>query len=38
LKESLPLKRDPVIRIYPDWFPWIPWLSFRVNTEVIPQG
>ena len=38
LKASLPLKSDPVIRIYPDWFPWIPWLSFRINTDVLPQG
>jgi hypothetical protein len=38
LKELLPLKRDPEITTFPSWFPWIPWLSFRIHTEVNPQG
>lgn len=38
LKQVLPLKKDPQITIYPDWFPWVPWLSFRIHTEVNPQG
>lgn len=38
LKQALPLKRDPDINIYPDWFPWMPWLSFRIHTEVNPAG
>ncbi|MFN8595430.1 MAG: baseplate J/gp47 family protein [Anaerolineae bacterium] len=38
LKQALPLKRDPDISIYPAWFPWMPWLSFRIHTEVNPAG
>ena len=38
LQDSLPLKTDPQITIFPKWFPWMPWLSFRIQTEVKPQG
>ena len=38
LKQALPLKSDPVIVVSPDWFPWLPWLSFRIQTDVNPAG
>ncbi len=38
LSKSLPLKKDPEIKIYPGWFPFVPWLSFRIQTQVDPQG
>jgi hypothetical protein len=38
LQDSLPLKKAPQITIFPKWFPWLPWLSFRIQTEVDPQG
>ena len=38
LQDSLPLKKEPRITIFPKWFPWLPWLSFRIQTEVNPQG
>jgi hypothetical protein len=38
LKQLLPLKSDPKIITFPSWFPWLPWLSFRIRTEVNPQG
>jgi hypothetical protein len=38
LQDSLPLKTEPQIAIFPRWFPWLPWLSFRIQTEVNPQG
>jgi hypothetical protein len=38
LQDSLPLKKDPEITIFPKWFPMLPWLSFRIQTEVDPQG
>ena len=38
LKQALPLKSDPVITIKPDWFPVLPWLSIRIQTEVNPAG
>ncbi len=38
LQDSLPLKKEPEIAIFPKWFPWLPWLSFRIQTEVNPQG
>jgi hypothetical protein len=38
LEDSLPLKKEPQIAIFPRWFPWLPWLSFRIQTEVNPQG
>jgi hypothetical protein len=38
LQDSLPLKKEPQIAIFPKWFPMLPWLSFRIQTEVNPQG
>ena len=38
LQDSLPLKKEPQITIFPKWFPVLPWLSFRIQTEVNPQG
>ncbi len=38
LKQQLPLKKDPQIDVFPGWFPWVPWASFRIRTEVNPQG
>jgi hypothetical protein len=38
LQDALPLKKEPQIAIFPTWFPWLPWLSFRIQTEVNPQG
>jgi hypothetical protein len=38
LQDSLPLKQEPQITVFPKWFPWLPWLSFRIQTEVKPQG
>ncbi len=38
LQKSLPLKKEPEIAIFPKWFPWLPWLVFRIQTEVDPQG
>jgi hypothetical protein len=38
LNQALPLKNDPAITVYPNWFPWLPWLSFRIQTEVNPTG
>ena len=38
LQDSLRLKTEPQIAIFPRWFPWLPWLSFRIQTEVNPQG
>jgi hypothetical protein len=38
LQDSLPLKKEPQIAIFPKWFPWLPWLSFRIQAEVNPQG
>jgi len=38
LQDALPLKQEPQIMIFPKWFPWLPWLSFRIQTEVNPQG
>jgi hypothetical protein len=38
LQDSLPLKQEPRITVFPKWFPWLPWLSFRIQAEVKPQG
>ncbi len=38
LRQALPLKSDPTIKITPDWFPWLPWLSIRIQTDVNPAG
>ena len=38
LQEALPLKKTPEITVFPKWFPALPWLTFRIQTEVNPQG
>lgn len=38
LKQLLPLKSEPQITTFPSWFPWMPWLTFRIHTQVNPQG
>ena len=38
LKQALPLKADPAITVTPEWFPWLPWLSIRIQTDVNPAG
>jgi hypothetical protein len=38
LKQALPLKSDPMITVAPEWFPWLPWLSIRIQTDVNPAG
>jgi hypothetical protein len=38
LQDSLPLKKTPQITIFPKWFPTLPWLTFRIQTQVDPQG
>lgn len=38
LQTSLPLKKTPDITVFPKWFPVLPWLLFRIQTEVNPQG
>jgi hypothetical protein len=38
LDEALPLKKLPEISVYPRWFPALPWLLFRIQAEVDPQG
>ncbi len=38
LQDTLPLKQEPQIAIFPKWFPMLPWLSFRIQAAVNPQG
>jgi len=38
LQEALRLKKTPQITIFPQWFPTLPWLTFRIQTSVDPQG
>jgi len=38
LQDSLPLKKTPQITVFPAWFPTLPWLMFRIQTSVDPQG
>ncbi len=38
LDEALPLKKLPTINLYPPWFPALPWLQFRIQAQVDPQG
>ena len=37
LVEGFPLASDPVIRITPQWFRHMPWLSYRVFVHVLEQ-
>ncbi len=34
LSENYPLESRPLIRIFPAWWPWLPWLQFRINTVI----
>jgi hypothetical protein len=38
LQEALPLSKTPEITVFPKWFPSLPWLQFRIQAEVNPQG
>lgn len=38
LQNLLPLKSDPKIVVYPEWFPGLPPFSFRIHAEVDPTG
>jgi hypothetical protein len=38
LQEALRLKKTPEITVFPKWFPTLPWLTFRIQTSVDPQG
>jgi hypothetical protein len=38
LQDSLLLKTAPQIAVFPKWFPWLPWLSFRIQVAVTPEG
>jgi hypothetical protein len=38
LQADLPLKKAPEITVFPKWFPALPWLIFRIQAEVNPQG
>ncbi len=38
LLQSLPLQADPVVQVWPDWFGRMPYLTFRTEIEVKPQG
>jgi hypothetical protein len=38
LQEALRLKKTPQITVFPKWFPTLPWLTFRIQTSVDPQG
>jgi len=38
LQEALRLKKTPQITVFPQWFPSLPWLTFRIQTSVDPQG
>jgi hypothetical protein len=38
LLQSLPLQADPDMQVWPDWFGRMPYLTFRTEIEVKPQG
>jgi len=38
LLQSLPLQADPDVQVWPDWFGRMPYLTFRTEVEVKPQG
>jgi hypothetical protein len=38
LLESMPLQADPLVEVWPDWFGRVPYLTFRTEVQVKPQG
>jgi hypothetical protein len=34
LESVLPLSGTPVINVQPDWYPRLPWMTFRINVVV----
>jgi len=38
LYQSLPVARKPEVTIWPDWFQRMPWLAWRIEVEIKPEG
>jgi len=38
LQQRLHLPTRPQIRVWPAFWPWLPWWEARVQVEIIPQG
>jgi hypothetical protein len=38
LTQSLPLQAEPQVQVWPSWFGRMPFLAFRTEIEVRPQG
>lgn len=38
LLQALPLQADPEVQIWPGWFGRMPYLTFRTDIQVQPQG
>jgi hypothetical protein len=38
LLETMPLQADPLVEVWPDWFGRVPYLTFRTEIEIKPQG
>jgi hypothetical protein len=38
LLDTMPLQADPLVEVWPDWFGRVPYLTFRTEIEIKPQG
>jgi hypothetical protein len=38
LAQVLPLQANPLVEVWPDWFGRMPFLTFRIEIQVKPQG
>jgi len=38
LTQSLPLQAEPIVQVWPSWFGRLPFLPFRTQIEIRPQG
>ena len=34
LEEHLPLAAVPEVRLAPSWWPFLPWLGYRIRVEI----
>lgn len=34
LREELPLEGEPIIQVWPSWWPFVPWLRGRLSVQV----
>jgi len=38
LAERFPVVVQPVVEVWPNWFPRLPWLPWRITVDILPEA